>query len=241
MIRKALLPALVAAAAALAVGGALAQSVTYAPAPTENLTRLQERVGELERLLQQSTGENERLAIELRRARNENSRLQRQLSEAQGMTQTPEGGAVPPVAPVGQLGTLPSNAAPQIDPAQQLREATRYLQQSRFAEAEAAFTAYVQANPQSPDTQEARYFIGRTQYAQRRFTDAADTLLKFIGDYPTAVRAPDAWVTLGLAFKGMEKTDQACSVFRDLPVKYPRASAAARNLAITEARAANCR
>lgn len=237
MIRKVILGIAGAGAVAFAGHGAFAQSVTYAPPPSENLSRLQERVGELERMLQQSTSENERLAIELRRARNENERLQRVLAESQ----TPVAPAAPPSPLPGQPPGMTVSGAAQLDAAELLREGMRYLQQSRFAEAEASFSAYVQANPQSPDTPEARYFIGRTQYAQRRFTDAADTLIKFLGDYPNGARAPDAWVTLGLAFKGLDKIEQACGVFRDLPTKYPRASTAARNLASTEARAANCR
>ncbi|MDX2235123.1 MAG: tol-pal system protein YbgF [Hyphomonadaceae bacterium] len=245
MIRLALFLGAAGALALAAAGGASAQSVTYAPPPSENLLRLQERVGELEGALRQATGENERLAIELRRARSENARLERLLSDATGAgtgeTPGPVAGLAPPPAPgaAGQLGTLPA-ANPAVDSAQQLRDATRFLQLGRYAEAEAAFAAYAQANPQAPDTPEARYFVGRTQWAQRRFSDAADTFIKFVTDYPNGARAPDAWAMLGVSLKGMDKIDQACGVFRDLPVKYPRASTAVRNLAASEARAANC-
>lgn len=246
MIRQALFAALVSGALALGAGqgsfgGAHAQSVTYAPAPSENLVRLQERVGELEQMLRQATGESERLGVELRRVQSKNALLERQLADALGQGGTP---AVAPGAPAaasgaGQLGTLPAAQAP-VDSAQLLQDATRYLQLGRYAESEAAFAAFAQANPQSPDAPEARYFVGRTQVAQRRFPDAADTFVAFLKDYPAAARAPDAWTMLGVSLKGMDKADQACAVFRDLPVKYPRASPAVRNLAVAEARAANC-
>lgn len=237
MIRKAFIAAL--AVGALALGGvcaqvafgqiAFAQSVTSAPAPTENLTRLTERVEELERLLREATGENERLAIELRRARADNERLQKQLSDTLAQQQA---------AQVPDAAQAPD--APAGDPAQQMRDATRALQMGRFAEAEAGFVAFVRANPQSADAPEARYFIGRTQVAQHRFDEAAETFVSFLRDLPAAPRAPDAWAMLGVSLHGMGKTAEACNVFRDLPVKYPRASAAARNIAASEAQAARC-
>lgn len=237
-----------AVACALAVATAHAQSVTTAPPPTENLTRLQERVYELEARLRAQTSENERLAIELRRAKTENSRLERMLNDALGQQQQTSpaeapiaGGPNAPRLPNGMLGTLPVESAPPADPAVQLRDAMRFLQMSRFAEAETAFTAFVRANPQSPDAPEARYFIGRTQVAQRRYADAADTFVKLLADHPAIPRAPDAWVQLGVALRGMGKGAEACAVFRDLPAKYPRASAATRGVAASEARAAQCR
>jgi TolA-binding protein len=44
-----------------------------------------------------------------------------------------------------------------------------------------------------------------------------------------------------VSLKGMGKTPEACNVFRDLTVKYPRASASTRTLAANEARTAQCR
>lgn len=227
------LKALTAAVAFCAVAGAgpaLAQSVTSAPPPSEDLSLLQARVGELEQMLRQATGDNERLSIELRRARDENAQLKQQIADAANTAPAP--------AADGSLGTLPAQAAGGAAP--QLSEGMRLLQLGRFPEAEAAFTAYARANPQSPDTPEARYFIGRTQVAQRRFPDAAATFVSLLKDHPSVARAPDSWVMLGVSLQGMGKTPEACGVFRDLPVKYPRASASTRTQAASAARSAQC-
>ena len=241
------LTAAIALCAMAVAGPALAQSVTSAPPPSENLLVLQARVDELEQLLRQATSESERLAIELRRVRNDNARLQQQIADAAGAPAPNGTGATDPPSPdprapppgvAGTLGTLPAPAAG--DAAQQLSEAMRLLQLGRFPEAEAAFATFARANPQSPDTPEARYFVGRTQIAQRHFPDAADTFVKLLADHPAIGRAPDSWLMLGVALKGMGKAPEACGVFRDLPVKYPRASANTRNQAAGEARTAQC-
>jgi len=86
----------------------------------------------------------------------------------------------------------------------------------------------------------ARYFLGRTQIVLSRHGDAAATFVEFLRKSPSSPRAPDAWVRLGMSLKGMGQTQQACAAFRDLPVKYPSASAAVRQLAVNEARAAQC-
>lgn len=260
------------AAAALAAAvafapGLYAQSVTSAPPASENLTRLQSRVDELEALLRDETAANERLSMELRQVRRENTRLKRQLEEALGVnagsaaapadapppavaSQPPPvvvpvppaarpAEVSPPPAAAGQLGTLPAQAAPG-DAAQAFREARRLLDATRWAEAETALADFLRAHPQSADAPEARYFLGRTQIVLGRHSEAAATFLELLRKTPNSPRAPDSWVRLGIALRGMGETAQACATFRDLPAKYPTAPAALRQLALSEARAAQC-
>lgn len=250
--------AAVALAAAVAFTSApavvLAQSVTDAPAASENLSRLQSRVDELEGLLREATADNERLAMELRRLRNENARLQQQSAEApppaaviepaptfsSAPAPSPAARAVtPPPSAAGQLGTLPAQSAPG-DAAQAFREARRLLDATRWAEAEVALTSFLRTHPDSQDAPEARYFLGRTQIVVGHYSDAAATFVEFLRKSPTSPRAADAWVRLGVSLKGMGQTAQACATFRDLPAKYPNASAAVRATAQNEARAAQC-
>lgn len=256
MMIKTIRIAAVALAAAVAFTSApvVAQSVTDAPAASENLSRLQSRVDELEGLLREATADNERLSMELRRARNENARLQQQAAEAPPpVAETAPAVApapmaapaprapsmTPPPSAAGQLGTLPAQSAPG-DAAQAFREARRLLDATRWPEAEAALTSFLRTHPESPDAPEARYFLGRTQIVVNHHSDAAQTFVEFLRKSPTSPRAPDAWVRLGVSLKGMGQIPQACATFRDLPVKYPTASAAVRTLALNEARAAQC-
>lgn len=271
MISRHLMVAAVALGAAVVAHPAFAQSITSAPPPSENLTRLQERVDELEGLLRQANAESERLSLELRRTKSDNDRLQRLLNDAiaqQGgapagtggpsMTPAPtaapvpapapsqrSGAAYPPPAAAGQLGTLPGSAATPsapttADAATAFRDARRLLDASRWPDAELSLTSFLQTYPNSPDAPEARYFLGRTQIVLGRHGDAAGTFVDFLRKSPTSPRAPDAWVRLGMSLKGMGQTQQACATYRDLPAKYPNASAAVRELAVNQARIAQC-
>lgn len=250
---KTLLVATVAVMATVVPLPAHAQSVTSAPPPSENLTRLQSRVDELEGLLREATADSERLSIELRRTRAENTRLQRLLDDALAAQQqqgaAPQADAPPPgqraASPTATGGSAGPTAFPLGDAgggaAQAFRDARRLLDASRWPEAELALTGFLREYADAPDAPEARYFLGRTQIVLGRHGDAAATFLELLRKTPTSPRAPDAWVRLGMSLKGMGETAQACTTFRDLPLKYPSATAAVRQLALNEARAAQCR
>ncbi len=244
---KALLIATVAMLAAVVQLPVHAQSVTSAPPPSENLTRMQERIDELERLLREATADSERLSIEVRRTKAENARLQRQLDEAlagqpgaapSADAPTPAQRAAPPAAPGGSPGP---SADAGGGASQAFRDARRLLDATRWPEAELALAGFLREYADSPEAPEARYFLGRTQIVLGRHGDAAATFLELLRKTPASPRAPDAWVRLGVSLKGMGETAQACTTFRDLPLKYPSATAAVRQLAQNEARAAQCR
>jgi tol-pal system protein YbgF len=237
---KTLMVATVALMATVALLPAHAQSVTSAPPPSENLTRMQARIDELENRLAEATAEGERASIELRRAKAENARLQRLLDDALAAQQ-----AAPSQDSPSERAALPPAAggSPSADagPAAAFRDARRLLDSTRWPEAELALAAFLRDYADAPEAPEARYFLGRTQIVLGRHGDAAATFLELLRKTPTSPRAADAWVRLGVSLKGMGETAQACATFRDLPIKYPNATAAVRQLAQSEARAAQCR
>lgn len=260
---------LLSAAAAAMLGvttPTLAQSVTSVEPPSENLSRLYERVSELDGMLRAATAENERLNIELARLRSENAALKNQLEPSApseegvgGATGLPaeEPASVPrpqPAAtqatgvgaPLGAAAARPAPtppapvSAPAPTSAERYKAAEQLLQQSRWPEAEQAFAAFVAAYPNAPETADARYWLGRTQIVQNRYSDAAGTFVDLLRRYPNSKRGPDAWVRLGIALNGMGQKQQACATFADLPVRYPNAAPAVRQLATTQARDAKC-
>jgi tol-pal system protein YbgF len=244
---KALMVAAVAVMATVALLPAHAQSVTSAPPPSENLTRMQARIDELESRLAEVTAEGERASIELRRAKAENARLQRLLDDALAAQQAapsqegaPSQRSAPPASRSGSPGGAPGASA-EAGPAAAFRDARRLLDATRWPEAETALTTFLRDYADSAEAPEARYFLGRTQIVLGRHGDAAATFLELLRKSPSSPRAPDAWVRLGMSLKGIGETAQACATFRDLPIKYPNATAAVRQLAQNEARAAQCR
>lgn len=269
MTMKARVLAAAAGLALICASPAFAQSVTEVPAPSEDLTRLQSRVDQLESLLRDATNNFERLQIENRRLKSDNERLQRMLDDAQRQTgagddQTTATPAVPPppvassVTPTrpaqtqapqpqqfsapktgGVLGTLPAQDA-QGDAAQAFRSAQRLLQQSNYVDAERALGQYLQIYGETPDAPEARYWRGRALTALHRYPDAAASFLDLLRKTPKSTRAPDGWVRLGIALFGMGKKDEACATFKDLPVRYPAADKSVSDLAKQKSQEFGC-
>jgi tol-pal system protein YbgF len=147
--------------------------------------------------------------------------------------------AAAPPAQTGSLGTLPASQLPgEAGPA--YSRARETLMRGNYAEAEAAFSEFLQVHGDAATAPDARYWFAFTLLARNNFTDAAANFVTYLQAYPNGPRAPDAQVRLGIALAGMGQNRQACSAFNALPRRYPRAPQAVRDLAQREAAALSC-
>jgi tol-pal system protein YbgF len=221
---------------------AFAQSVTTFTPPSENLTRLQDRVYELERLVADATDKQERAEMEARRLAVENAALKRALEQAR--SGQADGPAPSDMASGDDSGPPPAPAPTPVASANAdaaWMAASALLQQQKFSEAETALQAYLRDYPNAEKAPEARYWLGRILLARKDFPAAAQSLYTLLTTTPNMPRAADAWVRLGIAFSGMGNRDRACAAFKELPERYPNASAQVRQLAVSEASAAQCK
>jgi tol-pal system protein YbgF len=227
---------------ALIATPAFSQTVLAPPPADPQAIGLVDRIDALEAELRKQTAENERLHFELQKSQADVARLNKELE-----TYRPPVPAdpAPPPAPqsniTGSLGTLSStdvaaSAPAPVDPASAFKDAYDYIARTDFAGAEKAFRAFLAAYPTSEFSPEARYWLGRSLLAQGSSAAAAKELLNVVQTAGKSTKAPDAYLYLGEAFKQMGQVDQACAVFRDVPVKYPGAAAAIKSKALTNAK-----
>ncbi len=147
----------------------------------------------------------------------------------------------------GTLGTLPATQLPGEE-GQAYSYARELLANGRNAEAEAAFAQFLVNFPSATTTNDARFLLAFTQLARNNYRDAAQNFIQYLRVLPQGPRAPEAQVRLGMAFAGLAKDGdndaaelrQACSAFASLPRQYPNAPRYVRDIAVREARAANC-
>lgn len=230
----------------------------------------QDRIEELEGQLREATSENERLQFELVQAQREIQRLRGMVGDLAGVNQSLQqaapssegGGSGPtPITPpqpqapapsaqerhTGALGTLPATELPG-DEGQAYSYARQLQANGRLAEAEAAFTEFLRVYPNSETSLDARYLLAYTMLARHNYRDAAANFVQYMQAAPHGPRAPEAQVRLGMAFAGLAQDGdndaaelrQACSAFASLPRQFPNAPRYVRDLAVREARAANC-
>lgn len=149
-------------------------------------------------------------------------------------------------AAVGTLGTMPATAAPPQPGAPAPTSADAYsnarglLTSGNYAQAEVAFTDFLQTYPASREAPEARYWLGYALLARNNYTDAASNFVEYLRRTPNGPSAPSAQVNLGVALAGMDHKQQACAAFANVPQRYPHAAQSVRDRAAREAHALNC-
>jgi tol-pal system protein YbgF len=115
------------------------------------------------------------------------------------------------------------------------------LQANRWDEAEQAFTAFVQQNPDDPRAATASYWLGETYLLRKDYPTAAAVFARNYRTYgESATRAPDNLLKLGVALAAMGQRDKACQSFAELAKRHPNASAPIRQALSRERATAGC-
>lgn len=143
-------------------------------------------------------------------------------------------------------GALPARPGPSVaatsvgDPRADFDVAYSAYAQKDYDQAEMGFRRFLQSNPRDGLVPEATFWLGETYLQRGRFREAAEQFLSVSSDHPSAAKAPDALLRLGMALNGMGARDRACAVFAELDRKYPQASANVRQGAEREQKRNKC-
>jgi tol-pal system protein YbgF len=134
----------------------------------------------------------------------------------------------------GVLGTLPAGpgpmgpGAPALAPAgnsAQYDQAMNLMSRAQYDEAQAAFRAYADANPDDNDlSPQAIYWVGNISYVRQDYAPAARAFAEVIKKYPKSARASDAMLKLAQSFMGMGQKTEGCTTLGLIKTKYPQAN-----------------
>jgi tol-pal system protein YbgF len=143
-----------------------------------------------------------------------------------------------PVAPLpeqragSQLRSAAVAVAPAADSGGGEAELTRYrtglrlLRERHFAEAAAAFGAFLEAHPSHELAASALYWRGEANYARRDYVAARAEFEALLTRFPRADKAADALLKLALCFRQLGAEDKAKDALRRLRADYPNSQAA---------------
>lgn len=127
----------------------------------------------------------------------------------------------------GMSGEAPAMAGPLVaitgSQEDDYNNAYGFVLNGDFASAERQFTAFLEAHPDAPRSDEARFWLGEAQLQQGRFRAAAKTFLGAYEEGADRPRAPETLFKLGVALNGMGETSSACSTFGEVERRYPQA------------------
>jgi tol-pal system protein YbgF len=140
----------------------------------------------------------------------------------------------------GVLGTLPMGSgpmgsgpmgpgapvsAPPAGNSAQYDQAMNLMSRAQYDEAQAAFRAYADANPDDADlSPQAIYWVGNISYVRQDYAPAARAFAEVIKKYPKSARAPDAMLKLAQSFMGMGQKTEGCTTLGLIKTKYPQAN-----------------
>ncbi len=131
-----------------------------------------------------------------------------------------------------------ASSVPFSDSKEQFKSAVAAYKAGQYADAEALFKAWLDANKGAANAPDAIFYIGETYMQRGRPREAAEQYLKVSTDFPKSARAPESMVRLGLALAKLGNNDQACATFAEVGKRYP--SASAKRSADREAKAQRC-
>lgn len=117
-------------------------------------------------------------------------------------------------------------ADPQPDQQQEMRDyeaALGLFRERKFAEAQAAFAAFLDAHPRSALRPNAQYWLGSSHYHQNGFLQAARAFGKVAADWPDDPRAPEALLQQADALVKARDVPAAIKVLTALAERYPAA------------------
>jgi tol-pal system protein YbgF len=132
------------------------------------------------------------------------------------------------------------SGVPFSDAKEQFKSAVAAYKAGQYADAEALFKAYIDANKGATNIPDAVFYIGETYMQRARPREAAEQYLRVSTDYPKSTRAPESMVRLGLALAKLGNTEQACATFAEVGRRYPAAPPAIKRSADREIQSHRC-
>jgi tol-pal system protein YbgF len=222
------------------LGIALLSMPVVAQSTRDRITTLETSVARLQRLLENNQGMQTDLLRRINELQSENQSLRDDIDRLQfDSTQNADrqrqlyldldqriqameagGGAAATVADAGgQPGTVGSDE-------QSYQAAFELLKAGQYAEAQAAFGAFLSNYPDSAMRGNAQYWLAETYYVTKSFETAVGHFRTVINDYPTTRKVPDAWLKLGYCNFELQRWDDARLALNTVVARYADSTAA---------------
>ncbi|MEM6461671.1 MAG: tol-pal system protein YbgF [Pseudomonadota bacterium] len=134
-----------------------------------------------------------------------------------------------------QTASLPASGPDQLYDA-----AYGYVLSGDYPQAEQAFNDYLSRYPGDARVPDAYFWLGEAQYLQGAYHEAAKTLLAAHKQYPSAEKAPEMLLKLGMSLAALDNRDTACATYREVLTRYPGSSDAVRSRVAVEQSRMSC-
>ena len=108
-----------------------------------------------------------------------------------------------------QVAALPSTDNPD----ELYRNSYEFILSGDYGTAETGFRDHISRFPENQKAADAHFWLGEAQLGQKKYRDAAEMFLAANKQYPSAKKAPDMLLKLGVSLVGLDQRDVACATF----------------------------
>jgi len=203
------------------------------------------RISQIERELQQLTGQIEELNFRTQRNADAIEAIQLAMGgKATGLTgrSSSDGGPTalgpsaggPAAKPAAVDVTLPENG----DQAYQYVDSLIFS--ADYERAASALELFIEKFPDHPKTPEAKFRLGEIYLVLRVYASAAEVFLDYVRNHGDHERIEQGYFKLGQAFARLDKKDEACQVLDTLLSRFPNTDQITRSRARNEQRELGC-
>lgn len=129
-------------------------------------------------------------------------------------------------AAVGALATTTTSPQSKQLQREAYDRAFNLLKDGRYELAIASFKAYLETYPNADYADNAQYWLGEANYAQRRYDVALQEFNKVLDNYPKSSKRADAMLKMGFSYQELGKTEDAEAVLGNIITMFPDTTAA---------------
>ena len=126
------------------------------------------------------------------------------------------------------------------NPKEIYQEAYGFLLGRDYESVESAFTEFLKRFPKDPLAGNAQYWLGESFYVRGNYRKAAENFVKGYSNYKKHQKAPESLLKLAMSLKRLGQNDAACSTFKELSQRFPRAEGRVKQRASIESKSAGC-
>ena len=207
-------------------------------APDASVSNIQVRLGEYDQLIRDINGKVENIEYRLSQLEKKIETFDKDIDLR--FEQFKKQGISTPTSTNNTLKTAPQ--APKGVSAKELYEqALNDLKNEKNSSAEEKFSQILASFPNDSLAGNAQYWLGEVYYKQQDFKKAAVAFKDGYSKYPNGTKGPDCLLKLGLSMKALDKKDEACTAFVNLPKVFTNVSNEISNRAKKEAEALACK
>ena len=113
---------------------------------------------------------------------------------------------------------------PEGTPEDRYAYAVGLLRRGDYDLAEQAFNEFMLFHPENKLENNARYWLAESYYARGQYVQAAEFFMKGYQTDPSATKAPDMLLKLGMSLSRLDKKTDACASFAKLIEDFPKIS-----------------